>query len=194
MSGDENQKIYQRDFTWKELDQGLKGHTITLQENKRNSVAIRNFSDRLWGTPSSYEEASRWVYVQDADDERVIELLKRLSELGRGETTVLISGRHDWYGMLRDAGVKYFDNRSESYSAPGLYLITEWMGKGLEFDNVVVDCANSVSDDEEEEKRLQYVHFTRARRRLYVRYQGTQPQLLSKYYADFLPLAKRGNL
>ena len=194
LSGDENQKIYQRDFTWKELDQGLKGHTITLQENKRNSVAIRNFSDRLLGTPSSYEEASRWVYVQDADDERVIELLKRLSELGRGETTVLISGRHDWYGMLRDAGVKYFDNRSESYSAPGLYLITEWMGKGLEFDNVVVDCANSVSDDEEEEKRLRYVHFTRARRRLYVRYQGTPPQLLSKYYADFLPLAKRGNL
>ena len=42
LSGDENQKIYQRDFTWKELDSSVRGHTITLRENKRNSYAIRD--------------------------------------------------------------------------------------------------------------------------------------------------------
>ena len=75
--------------------------------------------------------------------------------------------------------------------APGLYLVTEWMDKGLEFDNVVVDCANSVSEDEEEEKRLRYVHYTRSRQRLYIRYQGTPPEILSKCYADCLHVAKR---
>ena len=60
------------------------------------------------------------------------------------------------------------------------------MGKGLEFDNVVVDYSWEISEDEEEEKRLRYVHFTRARKRLYIRYKGIPPKLLSKYYADFL--------
>ena len=123
--------------------------------------------------------------VQDADEERVVELLRKLSASGRSETIVRISGRRSWYGLLWDAGVIYWDARSERYCEPGLYLITEWMGEGLEFDNVVVDYVDSVSEDEEEEKRLCYVHFTRARKRLYIRYRGTPPQFLSQYYAVF---------
>ena len=186
LSGDENQKIYQRDFTWKELDEGLKGHTITLRENKRNSDAIRCFSDRLWGASSSYEEANYLVHIQDADDDRVVELLKKLSDPDRNETTALISGRRTWYRRLIDAGVNYKGSQTEDYFKPGLYVITEWMGKGLEFDNVVVDYTGKVSEDEEEEKRLRYVHFTRARKRLYIRYKDTPPELLVKYYSDFL--------
>lgn len=186
LSGDENQKIYQRDFTWKELDEGLKGHTITLRENKRNSDAIRCFSDRLWGVSSSHEEAKHMVHVQDADDDRVVGLLKKLSEPNRNETTVLISGRRSWYGRLKDAGVSFKGSGTEDYFEPGLYVISEWMGKGLEFDNVVVDYTKRASEDEEEEKRLRYVHFTRARKRLYIRYKDAPPELLVKYYSDFL--------
>ena len=113
-------------------------------------------------------------------------LLKKLSEPHRNETTALISGRRTWYRLLKDAGVNFMGSGTEDYFAPGLYVISEWMGKGLEFDNVVVDYAKRVSEDEEEEKRLRYVHFTRARRRLYIRYKDAPPELLVKYYSDFL--------
>ena len=70
--------------------------------------------------------------------------------------------------------------------SPGLYVLGNLMGKGLEFDNVVVDYTHEISGDEEEEKRVRYVHFSRARTRLYIRHQGTPPRLLQKYYGDFL--------
>ena len=36
-------------------------------------------------------------------------------------------------------------------SQPGLYLLTCGKGKGLEFDAVIIDCANLGRGDEEEE-------------------------------------------
>ena len=51
---------------------------------------------------------------------------------------------------------------------------------------LVVDYTHDISEDEDEDRRVRYVHFSRARRRLYIRYHGTPPRLLSKYYADFL--------
>lgn len=185
LSGDENQKIYQRDFTWKELDEGLKGHTITLRKNMRNSSAIRCFSDRLLGYECPYESACDKVHVSDADDLRMVELLRRLSALNDRETTVLIS-RRSWERDLRSAGVAITKAEPGNISRPGLYLIGDLSGKGLEFDNVVVDYVRDHSEDEEEEKRIRYVHFTRARKRLYIRYHGTPPKLLQKYYPDFL--------
>lgn len=186
LSGDENQKIYQRDFTWKELDEGLKGHTITLVKNMRNSSAIRCFSDRLLGKECPYEKARDKVHIEDADDSRIVELLRKLSDPSRRETTVLISNKRTWEDALRSAGVPVAKVAPGDISRPGLYLLGDLMGKGLEFDNVVVDYAWEIGEDEEEEKRLRYVHFTRARKRLYIRYQGTPPKLLSDYYPDFL--------
>lgn len=69
---------------------------------------------------------------------------------------------------------------------PGFYLLGNLTGKGLEFDNVVVDCSTMVGDDAEAEKRLRYVHFTRARKRLVVCYEGEPPELLRECYPDFL--------
>lgn len=186
LSGDENQKIYRRDFTWKELDEDLKGYTITLQKNMRNSAAIRRFSDRLLGKDCPKDQASRFIYVVNADDNRTIELLRKLTAPGRNETTVLISNRRGWISALRSAGVTAIMTAPGDISKPGLYLIGDLMGKGLEFDNVVVDYTYAYSEDDEEEKRLRYVHFTRARKRLYIRYQGEPPRLLSDYYADYL--------
>ena len=59
-------------------------------------------------------------------------------------------------------------------------------GKGLEFDTVVIDCSKLGRGDEEEEKRLLYVNCTRARKRLYLRYKGRPPEIIRKYYPDFL--------
>lgn len=115
-----------------------------------------------------------------------MELLRKLSDPSRRETTVLISNKRTWEDALRSAGVPVAKVAPGDISRPGLYLLGDLMGKGLEFDNVVVDYAWEISEDEEEEKRLRYVHFTRARKRLYIRYQGTPPKLLSDYYPDFL--------
>lgn len=186
LSGDENQKIYQRDFTWKELDEGVRGHTITLNRNMRNSAAIRRFSNRLLGMECPHEMASRFVHIQNADDVRTVNLLRSLREKGKNETTALISDKRGWTKLLGESGVPVIDPKKADYLHPGLYLVGDLKGKGLEFDNVVVDYTQEHSDDYEEEKRLRYVHFTRARKRLYIRYQGTPPRLLAEYYPDFL--------
>lgn len=186
ISGDENQKIYQRDFTWKELDKGLTGHTITLSTNMRNTPAIRSFSDRLLGVDCPYEAARTCVHIKNGEDDEVRELLKELTSRGDNKTTALISNKKSWECILDAKNVAKANDDSEGITKPGLYLLGDLMGKGLEFDNVVVDYSREISEDEEEEKRLRYVHFTRARKRLYIRYKGTPPKLLSKYYADFL--------
>ena len=186
LAGDENQKIYRRDFSWKELGEGVKGTTIKLEENMRNSRAIQRFSERLLGIACPKEQASHCVYVTDADDARTVDLLRRLSRGATGETTALISGRQNWARILRDAGLGYSSKKAGNISGPGLYLIGDYQGKGLEFDNVVVDYTRVSSEDEEEEQRLRYVHFTRARKRLYIRYQGEPPKLLREFYPDYI--------
>lgn len=187
ISGDENQKIYKRDFTWKGLDEGVKGLTITLNKNMRNSDAIRHFSDRLMGVTCPREAAQNMVYVVDAGEERTLQLLRRLADPSRPLTTALITDdRGKWEEILQAAHISYKRNKPGDIVMPGLYILGARMGKGLEFDNVVVDYTRQLGEDAEEEKRLRYVHFTRARRRLYIRYQGTPPQLLSEYYSDFL--------
>ena len=185
LSGDENQKIYKRDFTWRELDEGLKGRTVTLNKNMRNTSAIRHFSDRLLGASCSHESACKMVHVVNADDRRTLDLLRRLSALS--QTTALITGNRDrWESALRSARISVENAYRGDISKPGLYLLGDLQGKGLEFDNVVVDYTKEAGEDEEAEKRIRYVHFTRARRRLYIRYRGTPPKLLSQYYKDFL--------
>lgn len=187
ISGDENQKIYKRDFTWKELDEGIRGYTITLDKNMRNSEAIRRFSDRLLGTSCSREAAQDMVYVVDAGEERTLQLLRRLADPSRSYTTALITDNcSEWEKALQSAGISFAKRAAGDISKPGLYILGALMGKGLEFDNVVVDYHRQLGEDMEEEKRLRYVHFTRARRRLYIRYQGEPPELLTEYYSDFL--------
>ena len=187
ISGDENQKIYKRDFTWKELDEGVRGYTITLSKNMRYSDAIRHFSDRLLGTNCSRDVAQDMVYVVDANEERTLQLLRRLADPSRSFTTALITDNYvEWEQALKRAGIPFASRAAGDISKPGLYILGTLMGKGLEFDNVVVDYNKQLGEDMEEEKRLRYVHFTRARRRLYIRYQGEPPELLTEYYSDFL--------
>jgi len=185
ISGDENQKIYQRDFTWKELDSGIKGYTITLKKNMRNSYSIRNFAERMLGGQAGYEDACDGVSVIKANAYETVREVQRLVGDSAQETTVFIGNK--WEAALRDMGLRQnkYEN-SKGGSRPGYYTLRYLKGKGLEFDNVVVDCSTMVGDDAEAEKRLRYVHFTRARKRLVVCYEGDPPELLREHYPDFL--------
>lgn len=171
ISGDEGQKIYQRDFTWKQLGDDVKGYTITLKENKRNSPAITHFANRLLEDSQNQNcVISNKIYVMDRTDEEVLNLISRLTKLG-SQTTAAIG--------FSNALIKNYQHQNFEHYGP-------FKNKGLEFDNVIIDCSKEISDDYEEEKRLRYVHFTRARMRLYVRYHGTPPRLLKEFYSDFL--------
>lgn len=187
LSGDENQKLYRRDFTWKELGEDIRGYTVTLDKNMRNSASIQAFSERLLGVESTFEESSHCIHVVRADETKTIDLLKRLSDPARKETTALIGNKRHWKYVLEKSCIDVTDGANGLIHNPGLYLLGPRDVKGLEFDNVVVDYFEySQKSNEEEERKLRYVHFTRARKRLYVRYQGEPPALLKDYYPDFL--------
>lgn len=167
ISGDENQKIYQRDFTWRELGDGARGYTITLHENKRNASAVEAFANRLMGNHLPMPEDSANVVVKRMSESEVGEIVANLRRNYPNESVAYI-------GYSRGRKI-------DPYAC-----ISPWQIKGLEYDNVIVDCSSSLDEDFEAETRLRYVHFTRARKRLYVTYRKNPPELLTTYYPDFL--------
>lgn len=194
LCGDENQKIYKRDFSWRELDENLVGHAISLKENKRNSPAIEAFANRLIGIASSKEAASDLVFMGAWPEQSVADLIGRIRDAHPQETIALISGNvRAWNRPLRERGISALNAREDGVGDPGLYLIGELAAKGLEFDTVIVDCAWLHETDEATLKSILYVNCTRARHRLYVRYAGEPPALLQRYYADFLTKPSRAN-
>ncbi|WP_166079052.1 3'-5' exonuclease [Xiamenia xianingshaonis] len=186
ISGDEGQKIYQRDFTWKELDSNIKGHTITLKKNMRNTYSIRSFADRLYGEESTFEEASRDVVVEPGSVQKIISTIATLQSTRPQDTTVLI-GPMKWASWLRGAGIPVANHENKGkILQPGVYVVSEMTNKGLEFDNVIVADAGDRGKEPDEERTLRYVHFTRARRKLFVYYDRRPSKLLTYYYSDFL--------
>lgn len=188
ISGDEGQKIGQRDFNWGELEKGLRPHSVVLRENMRNARSVDAFARRLQGHESTHEEASGRVAVERMDDEAVLALVKRLAKRA-DETTALIGFDQSWLARLGEAGVEAGDlshGGIADLAAGGVLYVGALNNKGLEFDNVIVDCSTAVSGDPEEERRIRYVHFTRARNELYVRYADEPSELMREAYADFL--------
>lgn len=186
ISGDENQKIYQRDFTWKELDDSLKGHTETLTKNMRNVFPIKRFADRLLASENvSAADFTTDVFVGHLDDDSVLNLLAELHHDNPNGTIALIGNTSKWKSRLKQR-LDIPDSSNSSPMYPGVHLLGERQGKGLEFDTVLVDCSRPFSSDDEEEKRIRYVHFTRARDLLYVFYSGKAPELLSRIYPELI--------
>lgn len=185
--GDEHQKIYKRDFTWAELDDDVHGYTITLDENKRNSCAIEAFANRLLGQPCSKEEASDRVWVGKWSESQVLGLVRSIQSAHPEETAAIISAdSFTWMSRARAERLLPMNPRDAGVLDPGLYIIGEMGGKGLEFDNVIVDVADSREADEATLRNILYVNCTRARKRLYLRYTGEPPALLTTHYPDFL--------
>lgn len=192
---DENQKIYKRDFTWKEIDENLKGRTFTLEGCKRCAPSIYAFAARLLKEQTGHDLASRDVSVARAGEK---EILARFKKLGAepGKTTALIAG-WEWFDKAAAAGIalnnpivygnygKEIKNEG-SVMAPGCYVVPEFKNKGLEFDNVIVVDYDMGLGDDEQEKNLRYVHYTRARQRLEIYYETRPSSILRTYYADFI--------
>lgn len=193
ISGDEGQKIFQRDFTWKELDTDVKGYTITLHENMRNIYSIQAFADRLTGEMTPYMDASANVMIDEGSDSKILMLAQKHPD----ETTVII-GDDGWHGKLRKANIHTKNPKSTNtlgmsvdtkiglITEPGVYVISDFKIKGLEFDNVIIADIGDAGRDFELEKNLRYVHFSRARKRLYIFYNEAPPKLLLEYYPDFI--------
>ena len=174
LSGDENQKIYQRDFTWKELQADLRGFTITLKENKRNSEPIEAFANRLIEKNPVRLERYEKVWLFSGGEKKARRITEELTEKFPDESTALIAAR---------SKERYFDFPSSRE----FRFVSNLTAKGLEFDNVIVLYENPACEDYEQEKRLRYVHFTRARNRLYIVYpEYSVPPLLQEYYSDLL--------
>lgn len=186
ISGDENQKIYQRDFTWKELDSNSRGYTIKLTENKRNSEAIEAFARRLLGDGGARDTDYEKVFVLNAPDEKILRIAQHLRNVVPAENVAIIGNSPYWTERTRTEGLAPIDPRRGNILDPGLYILGVKGGKGLEFDNVIIDYRHATEEDEDAEARLLYVNCTRARKRLYIRYNGRPPELLSKLYPEFI--------
>lgn len=184
--GDENQKIYKRDFTWKELGADVSGWPISLDENKRNSPSIEAFANRLLGVPSAKELASDHVFLGTWTEGGILDLIARIRAACPEETVAVISGDlQRWFSLTRDRALAPVGPRQNGVVDPGLYVLGARAGKGLEFDTVIVDCARIFEPEEETLQRLLYVNCTRARKRLYLRYAGEPPEILQRFYSDF---------
>ncbi len=186
LSGDENQKIYRGDFTWKELDSSLRGHTIVLTENKRSSEAIEAFASRLLAEERTYGGTYERVFVLNATDEKILRVIGRLRSEASDESVAVIGNAQHWERLARAAKFDPRDPRDVTIFDPRLYVLGMKAGKGLEFDNVIIDYTRPAEEDEDAEMRLLYTNCTRARKRLYIRYRGEPPDLLKKVYPDFI--------
>ena len=187
-AGDEGQKLYQRDFTWSELDEQVRGYTITLHKNLRNSPSIKCFADRLLGRESTYDEARGDVHVLQVECQgQMLSAAQDFAKDPKATTVIIIGGNREdyrsWGKLTKEAQVQHVGDADDESN---LLFASPREVKGLEFDNVVVDCSAYNMEDEEDLKNLMYVHFTRARKKLYVCYKGTPPLLLRKLYGDFL--------
>lgn len=206
LSADEGQKIYQRNFLWKSLDADATGTTYTLRDNKRNCAAVRDFAERLRGGRGASMPLvdTSAVHLVHGDEEELLGLAADLAR--RDDQTTMLVGGPEWDAKLRAANVpvrnplvREEDRRRQSpglqdvrareevdVTQPGLYVMSELKAKGLEFDNVIVPTLQPFADDDESERRLRYVHFSRARRELYVFLDEAEPTWLRTTYPDLL--------
>ena len=203
IAGDEGQRIYPRDFTWKELDSKLSPYSLSLSINKRNPVEIRRFAERLEGDSPvlSGTAPDAWgiVRVRREPKENTVAYVRELAGHSDETTVVVATEARVWEDLLKNAGITTQTSKDYGVSGetirmsnggvrPGVYCFSQFRVKGLEFDNVIIDYAGEIDgQDERRERRIRYMQFTRARKTLLVRYDGEAPRLLKKYYPDYLP-------
>ena len=144
------------------------------------------------------------VHLVHGDEEELLGLAADLAR--RDDQTTMLVGGPEWDAKLRAANVpvrnplvQEEDRRRQSpglqggrareevdVTQPGLYVMSELKAKGLEFDNVIVPTLQPFADDDESERRLRYVHFSRARRELYVFLNEAEPAWLQAICPDLL--------
>lgn len=202
IAGDEGQRVYPRDFMWRQVDERIRPYTLTLSKNMRNPEEVQAFAERLLGNARSGEgqvsSSQSLVRVVREPRESVVEYIKGLAKHGDETTAIVTSEIGAWVKLLRGARIALATENGPRASnenirmengaiQPGVYCFTQLRAKGLEFDNVIVDYTSELdSQDYGREKRIRYMQFTRARKTLLVRYEGEPPKLLKEYYSDYL--------
>lgn len=171
VAGDEGQKIYQRGFSWKALDQDASCYGISLKENNRNPKEIAAFASRLIGDEAQIDVDAPNILVGCWDNEAVADMVSEA--LGAGDTVAVIGGP-----LSRTKKVLP--------KSRNLTQLNALSAKGLEFDTVIVDYDKPLADTLEEEERLRYVHFTRPRKKLIIRCPEEVPELMRVHYPEFL--------
>lgn len=202
IAGDEGQKLYPRDFSWKEVDSTIKAITLPLGKNMRNPAEIQHFAERLQESESVRSNVSSGeqsvVQVRRESKKSTVAYVKELAS-HRDETTAMVTTDLEiWENLLRAEGVdtetsKDLNATDETIRMkdggvrPGVYCFGQLKTKGLEFDNVIIDYSSELDQqDERRERRIRYMQFTRARKTLLVRFDDEPPKLLQEYYSDYL--------
>jgi len=222
--GDGAQKIYSRDFTWKELGLGITArNSFILQKSYRSTQEILDVAlDTIRDSQSLIEE------LRSAGDS-LLEPDRAYAEFRHGPLPVLLSfdspekeyagvanqirtllqqgfqphdivilqrrrrGLDQMAAELRRQGIAATVVKGRlDMAEPAVKICTLHSAKGLEFDvvficgleNFAVDAA---ADDYQtlldQERKLLYVGMTRARRMLYVTYNGTAPAWILTRFA-----------
>jgi superfamily I DNA/RNA helicase len=196
LAGDEGQKIYKRDFKWKQLSDGnnprigqIIGHTVSLDKNHRNHPEIERFAARLKGGKDDMPFDADVVELAQKNIEQVVEKARLLGK--KGGTTCLITDTpvdaQTWREILVNADITPTRiYRNGEITAPGIYVANVHQVKGVEFDNVIIPDTKMVFDDEEACKNLYYVAFTRARRFLGVYFSVDPDAVIRRHYGDLL--------
>lgn len=202
IAGDEGQRLYMRDFSWRDVDEGL-GYTPrfrTLTKNMRNPPDIQRFVERLHDTELPDEELrymgqpnkekADLVWVSDQEMPGWIANI-----VDPNQSTVVITNNNHRLQMvnsLTSAGLEVRESVEGHMSGAiqnGLYVLSVLSGKGLEFDTVIVDYREQLySQDPERELKTRNMQFTRARKRLFVLHHSELGEIpLLENYRDYFP-------
>ncbi|MBB3170314.1 ATP-binding domain-containing protein [Parvibacter caecicola] len=197
MAVDENQRIYQRDFSWKQLGVHRRATTYSLAQNLRSNSAVYAFAQRCQGIFNHTAPKSECVQLVRGGEKEVLDLAVNLA--AQPNRTTLLVGGPDWDAKLLARGVVVRNPMAKvcaaaegrlrdevDISKPGLYVMGELKCKGLEFDNVLVPSLACGADAPEDARRRRYVHFTRARHNLYVVTGPRVPAWAKEAYNDLL--------
>lgn len=192
ISGDEGQKIYKRDFKWRQISDDTVGNTVTLKENFRNHADIALFASVLNDdsmTDSDLVIISDAVKIAKKSYEEIVKELKGLAKQ-QGTTCIIVDTKNQvatWEQMLKNASVDATAiYQKGDIFGKGIYIANIHQIKGLEFDHVIIPSMRMVFNDEELCKNLYYVAFTRARNHLSIYYQDKPSEFFNIYYGDYI--------
>lgn len=198
IAGDVHQDIYQTKFDWNMVTNHIQNgcKEVILDKNLRNPPSIAEFSNALIVGKPCTKRAKNIEIVQLSIGEAKAKA-KEISKAKPGETTLLLLNvsssdlGQEAEKLSKEFGIPV-KTGDTGILEPGLYVLTNYTMKGLEFDNVIVADATKVNQkgntqDYKREKTIRYCQFSRARKRLFIYYDGEPPRLLKEFYSVYLP-------
>jgi len=200
--GDENQKLFKRDFKWKDLGTRItRANTETLEYNLRNTEEIARFSSKLINddTPSDTKYAKCDPDSVKISQRTLTDIQRDIQKLYHQGSTLIVfqniwgSEVKEFKRFLNTFEIPYemvtgSNDNFKGIESQKVYLSNYYNIKGLEFDHVIIAQFNHDENYSEDvgENEVAYVAFSRARNLLCIHYQNQPHQILKEYFADYL--------